>query len=419
MRKNETSGLDSMNSNQPMVSYKVALFVLAILYFMMGFITVLNDTLVPFFKRGFDLTYSQSSFVQFYFYLSYGLVSIPAGRLIGRLGYKNGMVIGFLIASFGAMLFYPASLMHEYRLFLGALFVVAMGIVMLQVSANPYITSLGSPETAASRLTLIQGVGSLGTTAAPLFGGYFILSKVSESTGSTALVIPYLGIAITLFVIGAVIWKMKLPVIAPTKSGIEKTRISTVDLLKSYPNLRFGLITLFMYVGAEVAIGTYLTDYIAEKLDIEEHLANFYLSFYWGGMLVGRFVGVYFLKLFAAQRVLYIVGGGAVLLILTSILTTGYLSVWAMVSVGLCNSIMFATIFSLSVKGLGNHTGDASGLLSTSIVGGAIITYLLGYSRDFVEWSVVFCIPIICYLIIVYYGLKGYKEKRKSAVITS
>lgn len=406
------TGLNSGHNTKPMVSYRIALLVLAVLYFMMGFITVLNDTLVPFFKRGFDLTYSQSSFVQFYFYLSYGLVSIPAGRLVGRLGYKNGMVIGFMIASFGALLFYPASLMHEYRLFLGALFVIAMGIVMLQVSANPYITSLGSSETAASRLTLIQGVGSLGTTAAPIFGGYFILSKVQEAEGSSALVLPYLGIALTLFAIGAVVWKMNLPTIAGPKSEIKADRLPILVLLKKYPNLGFGLFALFMYVGAEVGIGTYLTDYIAEKLQIQEHLANFYLSFYWGGMLVGRFIGVYFLKLFPPQRVLYFVGGLAILLILISILTTGYVSVWAMVSVGLCNSIMFATIFSLSVKGLGSHTGDASGLLSTAIVGGAVITYLLGYSRDFAEWNVVFCIPIVCYLVIIFYGVKGHNIKQ-------
>lgn len=412
MKRYYNTELCSGGGNSPIASFKVALFVLAILYFMMGFITVLNDTLVPFFKRGFDLSYSKSSFVQFYFYLSYGVVSIPAGRLVGRVGYKNGMVIGFLIASFGAFLFYPASLMHEYRLFLGALFVIAMGIVMLQVSANPYITSLGRPETAASRLTLIQGVGSLGTTAAPLFGGYFILSKVQDVSGSSALVLPYLGIAATLFVIGSVIWKMNLPTIVPVaQSDLKTERLPILDLIKKHPNLGFGLIALFMYVGAEVAIGTYLTDYVAEKLHIEEHLANFYLSFYWGGMLVGRFIGVYFLKLFVSQRVLCLVGGLAILLILTSILTTGYVSVWAMVSVGLCNSIMFATIFSLSVKGLGSHTGDASGLLSTAIVGGALITYLLGYFRDFAEWNTVFCIPIVCYLVIVFYGLEGYKER--------
>ncbi len=395
----------------PMVSYKIALVALAVLYFMMGFITVLNDTLVPFFKRGFDLTYSQSSFVQLYFYLSYGLISIPAGRLIGRMGYKKGMVIGFLIASFGALLFYPASLLHEYRLFLGALFVIAIGIVMLQVSANPYITSLGKPETAASRLTLIQGVGSLGTTLAPLFGGYFILSGVHESTGSSALVFPYLGIAVTLFVIGAIVWKMKLPTIMPVQQDRKAKRIPIWELIKRHPNLAFGLIALFMYVGAEVGIGTYLTNYIAEKLHIEEHLANFYLSFYWGGMLIGRFVGVYFLKIFTPQRVLAFVGGLAILLLLISVSTEGYLSVWTVVSIGLCNSIMFATIFSLSVKGLGNHTGEASGLLSTAIVGGAVLSYLLGHARDFVGWDLVFCIPVVCYLIILFYGLKGHRER--------
>ncbi len=190
-------------------NYNSALISLGVLYFMMGFITCLNDTLVPFFKQGFTLTYAQSSLVQFYFFLTYGIMSIPAGKIVSRVGYKNGMVMGFSIAAFGALLFFPAAVMHQYYLFLAALFILAIGIVLLQVAANPYITVLGPAKTASSRLTLIQGVGSIGTTVAPLFGAHFILSKLHDSNvSSDAVKYPYIGIAILLLLIAFVVYQV-------------------------------------------------------------------------------------------------------------------------------------------------------------------------------------------------------------------
>src|SRR2546421_4123894 len=183
-------------------NYTPALVSLAVLYFMMGLITCLNDTLVPFFKKGFNLSYTESSLVQFYFFLTYGIMSIPAGKIVGRIGYKNGMVLGFFIAAIGAFLFFPASLLHQYALFLAALFIIAIGIVLLQVAANPYVTILGPARTASSRLTLIQGVGSIGTTVAPLLGAYFILSRIKESqTSSQAVRTPYIIIGAVLLLI--------------------------------------------------------------------------------------------------------------------------------------------------------------------------------------------------------------------------
>jgi len=396
-------------------SYIPALISLAVLYFMMGFITVLNDTLVPFFKEGFTLTYSQSSLVQFYFFLTYGLTSIPSGKVVEKIGYKNGMVLGFFIAAFGAFLFFPASLFHEYYLFLAALFIVAIGIVLLQVAANPYITVLGSPETAASRLTLIQGIGSMGTTIAPIFGAHFILSRLSESnTSSEPLVKPYLFIGTGLFLIGLIVWKLALPNIktpAVTTIGTEKPQGSILE----FRNLKYGIIALFMYVGAEVAIGTFLTNYIADTLGVPEHTANFYLSFYWGGMLAGRFIGAYFLKFVQPSKVLTIAAATAGGLILLSIGSSGSIAVWAMVTVGLCNSIMFAVIFSLSVHGLGALTTRASGLLSTAIVGGAIISYGQGLIKDNYSWGIAFLVPMLCYLYIIFYGINGYKSKTEKA----
>lgn len=387
-------------------SLKLALLVLAVLYFMLGFITVLNDTLVPFFKHGFNLNYSQSSLVQFYFYLTYGLISIPLGKLVDRIGYKKGMVFGFLVAAIGACLFFPAAIYHKYYLFLAALFVIAIGIVGLQVSANPYITALGPAKSAASRLTLIQGIGSLGTTLAPLFGAHFILSKISpDESSSSALIQPYLIIASGLALIGIIIYFMKLPDVRGSVSAHQETeKTSLLSLIQNHPNLKFGILAIFMYVGAEVAIGTYLTNYIADRLAISESQANYYLSFYWGGMLVGRFVGSQFLKKYKSNLILKLVSLGAVLFIILSLITSGNLSIWLMILVGVCNSIMFATIFSLSVFGLGNQTGSGSGLLSTAIVGGAAITYLQGTLKDAFHWEIAFILPVLCYVIIWAYA---------------
>ena len=393
-------------------NYKPALISLAILYFMMGLITCLNDTLVPFFKKGFSLTFAESSLVQFYFFLTYGVMSIPAGKVVEKVGYKKGMVMGFAIAAFGAMLFFPASILHQYVLFLAALFIIAIGIVLLQVAANPYITILGPARTASSRLTLIQGIGSIGTTAAPLLGSYFILSHLSESHASSeAVAYPYLGIACILIIIAFIVYRLNLPNI---KVGIDSIDVSPKESSKSvfsFRNLNFGVWGIFVYVGAEVTIGTFLTNYIADILKIEVHQANNFVAFYWGGMLIGRFLGAFVLKSLKPPVVLAVSAALSILLIIISINSSGYIAVWSMISVGLFNSIMFATIFSLSVNGLGKYTTRASGLLSTSIFGGAIISFLTGLVKDNYTWHIAFMIPVLCYLYIIFYGINGYKSK--------
>lgn len=397
---------------RPNQNYKPALISLAILYFMMGLITCLNDTLVPFFKKGFNLTFAESSLVQFYFFLTYGVMSIPAGKVVEKVGYKKGMVMGFAIAAFGAMLFFPSSILHQYVLFLAALFIIAIGIVLLQVAANPYITILGPSRTASSRLTLIQGIGSIGTTAAPLLGSYFILSHLSESHASSeAVAYPYLGIAGILIFIAFIVYRLNLPNI---KVGNDSSEVPPNENLKSvysFRNLNFGVWGIFVYVGAEVTIGTFLTNYIADILKIEVHQANNFVAFYWGGMLIGRLLGAFVLKSLKPPVVLAVSAALSILLIIISINSSGYLAVWSMISVGLFNSIMFATIFSLSVNGLGKYTTRASGLLSTAIVGGAMISFLTGLLKDNYTWSIAFMIPVLCYLYIIFYGLNGYKSK--------
>lgn len=394
-----------------MQNYTPALISLAVLYFMMGFITCLNDTLVPFFKDGFTLTYSQSSLVQVYFFLTYGVMSIPAGKIVERIGFKNGMVLGFSVAAVGAILFYPASVWHQYYLFLAALFVVAIGIVLLQVAANPYITVLGPARTASSRLTLIQGVGSIGTTVAPIFGAYFILSRLQTSAApSEAVRYPYLGIAALLVVIAIVVSRLALPVIKTVgihHSGSEKKQTSVF----SFRNLNYGIIGIFMYVGAEVSIGTYLTNYIADTLNITVNQANTYVAFYWGSMLLGRLAGSYILRVVKPSIVLSCCAVLAVILIALSVSSSGNIAVWSMIAVGLCNAVMFATIFSLSVSGLKEYTTKASGLLSTAIAGGAVISFAQGLLKDHYAWNIAFILPLLCYLYILFYGLNGYKSK--------
>lgn len=394
-------------------NYTPALVALAVLYFMMGFITCLNDTLVPFFKAGFTLGYAESALVQFYFFLTYALFSIPAGRVVERVGYKKGMVLGFAIAGFGAFLFLPASMWHEYSLFLAALFVLAIGIVLLQVAANPYITVLGPPKTASSRLTLIQGVGSLGTTTAPLFGAYFILSRLGDSGGSSdAVSTPYLGIGLVLIVIALALSRLSLPEVVADEVD-QGAANGPVKSIFAFRNLNLGAIGIFVYVGAEVAIGTFLTNYISDTLAIEEHQANNYVALYWGSMLVGRLAGAVLLKWIKPNALLAGTAFTAILLILLSIFSTGALAVWALVSVGFFNSVMFAIVFSLSVTGLGKYTTKASGILSSAIVGGAVIPYVQGVLKDHSTWGVAFVLPLCCYVYLVFYGLNGFQTRHR------
>ncbi len=403
----------AQESNEQRPNYSPALISLAVLYFMMGFITCLNDTLVPFFRKGFTLSYTESSLVQFYFFLTYGLISVPAGKIVEWVGYKHGMVLGFAVAALGAFLFYPASVLHQYTVFLAALFVVAIGIVLLQVAANPYITILGPAHTASSRLTLIQGVGSMGTTVAPLFGAYFILSSLQQAQeGSEAVRGPYVGIGLALVAIAAVVYFLALPTLHTRHEKVDGIAgAADGKTVFSFRNLNFGAGAICAYVGAEVAIGTFLTNYISHLLAISESDANAYVALYWGSMMVGRLVGFFGLKIVRPPAVLAGCAVVAMLLIGVSVSTTGMVAVGSMIAVGFCNSVMFAIIFSLSVSGLGRFTTRASGILSTAIAGGAIISFCQGVLIDHFSWAVAFMLPLGCYVYILFYGLNGYKSR--------
>ncbi|SKB36264.1 sugar MFS transporter [Daejeonella lutea] len=408
-----TSTASTAESSNPSQNYLPALISLGVLYFMNGFITCLNDTLVPFFKEGFTLSYADSSLVQFYFFLTYGLMSFPAGIVVEKIGYKNGMVLGFAIAAVGALLFYPAADMHLYYLFLCALFVLAIGIVVLQVASNPYITALGPARTASSRLTLIQAIGSIGTTTAPLFGASFILSRLEESGASSdAVKYPYLGIAAMLVIIALVVFNLKLPKISTTANSIETTAAERRSIF-SFRNLNFGSWAIFAYVGAEVSIGTFLTNYISDTLRLPIEEANAFVTYYWGGMLVGRLIGSYLLQRLKPSSILTFCAAAAIALILISVVSTGAIAVWTMIGVGLFNSVMFAIIFALSVEGLGKYTTKASGILSTAIAGGAIVSFSQGYLKDHFSWAIAFMLPVVCYAYIVFFGINGHRQGKK------
>lgn len=386
--------------------YKKALTSLTILFFMMGFITCLNDILVPYLKSIFSLTYAQAALIQFCFFAAYGLTSIPFSKLIEKMGYQKGMVIGFALAALGCLLFYPAVLLHTYALFLAALFVLASGIVLLQVAANPCVAIIGPKETASSRLTMAQAFNSLGTFVAPFFGAYFILSGLTNSIYAEGVVYPYFLIAGVLIVIALVLSKINL-------SGMESAQADESrwqDVLKE-KGLLLGVIGIFAYVGAEVAIGSFLVNYVMEISHVNETQAAPLVALYWGGAMVGRFIGIFTLKAFAPAKVLMTHALLAVLLILVSMQTTGTLAIATMALVGLCNSIMFPTIFTLGIKDLKDgQEKKGSGLLATAILGGAIVPLLTGLLADRLGLHHAFILPVICYVYIAWLGLRNFTK---------
>ena len=383
--------------------YKKALASLTTLFFMMGFITCLNDILIPYLKEIFKLDYGKAALVQFCFFGAYGLTSIPACKIIERIGYQRGMVLGFAITAFGCLLFFPAVSLHSYNLFLLALFVLASGIVLLQVAANPYVAVIGPKESASSRLTMVQAFNSFGTFLAPFFGSYFILRDLSKATDTAAVRYPYLFIAGVLIVVAFTLSRMKLPVIERPLTGSG----SWGKVLKD-KSLLLGIFGIFSYVGAEVAIGSFLVNYVIGLMPMPETEAANLVALYWGGAMVGRFLGIFTLKEFSPGKVLSVHAMLAIALILISINSRGIMSVYSMVLVGLCNSIMFPTIFTLGIKNLGpGEEQKGSGILATAILGGALIPVMTGELADKMGFRVAFLLPVICYAYIAILGLKN------------
>ncbi|MBP9212671.1 MAG: sugar MFS transporter [Bacteroidetes bacterium] len=390
--------------------YRVPLAVVTMLFFMWGFLTCLNDILIPHLKGVFDLNYTQTMLIQFTFFGAYFIMSLPSGSIIAKLGYQKGIVVGLLTSAVGALMFYPAASATSYPLFLSALFVLASGITLLQVAANPYVAVLGKPETASSRLNLTQAFNSLGTTIAPYFGGVLILSSVAGLTAqqeAEMVQMPYVGLAVALALLAVVIWRSKLPVIASVEDHHAKAgKLS--DALK-YRHLVLGAVGIFVYVGAEVSIGSFLVNFLgqADVAGLPEATAAGFVSYYWGGAMIGRFVGSALLQRVQAGKLLGIfalVAGG---LVAATVVTNGSMAMWTILSVGLFNSIMFPTIFTLGIDGLGKLTSQGSSILIMAIVGGAIIPLGQGALADSYGIQTAFILPAVCYLYIAYYGFIG------------
>ncbi|MCA9684715.1 MAG: sugar MFS transporter [Myxococcales bacterium] len=379
-----------------------AFALLTLLFFMWGFVTTLNDILIPHLKDQFELSATQAMLVQLCFFGAYFTMALPAGKVIATLGYRRGVVVGLAIAGLGALGFLPAASQGSYALFLLALFVLASGITVLQVSANPYVTSLGSAETGASRLNLAQGLNSLGTTLGPAFGAYLIL----DSGEVTAVRGPYLGIAATLFVLAAVFLAVRLPEPQPEAAATEpdEGKLS----LRQHPRLWLGTLAIFFYVGAEVSIGSMLVLFFGldEVAGLEEQAAGFYVPYYWGAAMVGRFVGAALQRRLAPTRVLAAATVLAMVLIGACVALRGPIAVPLLLAVGFANSIMFPTIFALAVTGMGRQTSRASSLLVMAIVGGALIPVAMGAIADSLGYAVAIAATIPCYAYIGWYALR-------------
>ena len=404
-------------------SYGAPLATVTTLFFMWGFLTCLNDILVPHLKSIFDLSYAKIMLIQFAFFGAYFIFSIPSAKLIDWIGYQRSMVVGLLTMGLGAFLFVPAASAPSYPLFLGALIVLAAGITCLQVAANPYVTVLGKPETASSRLNLTQAFNSLGTFLAPFFGGLLILSAAPKTMTeiramapdvlqayrlheAATVKTPYVGLGIALVVLAVAIGSFKLPTIAHAQHKVgEKVN----DSIWRHPNLIFGAIAIFVYVGGEVSIGSFLVNYFVQPEigGLTEKVAASFVAFYWGGAMVGRFIGSAILQKVSTRGLLGVCSVCAAALVAISMLTTGHFAMYSIILVGFFNSIMFPSIFTLGVAELGPLTGDGSGIMIMAIVGGAIIPVAQGAIADRIGIHHAFFLPVVCYLYILFFALSG------------
>jgi len=406
------------------------LFVFA-LFFIFGGITSLNDILIPKLKQLFTLSYAEVMMVQFAFFAAYLVISIPAAAIVKRVGYMRSAVIGLLTMMTGCLLFIPASLSAAFAMFLLALFVLATGITVIQVVTNPLISILGKPETAHSRLTFAQAFNSLGTTIFPLVGSILILGSLGKTDPATlsgaaldafrraetmTVIFTYLGLAVVLAMLAGLVWWRR--------TRLAETVFEQADIFKMFELLArfrfaFGTACIFLYVGAEVSIGSVIVNYLmqANTLGLGAEDAGKHVPYYWGGALVGRFVGAYVLRHISPGKVLAFSAAMVVALLLVSANSVGMVSAWSLLSIGLFNSIMFPTIFALTSEGLGARTADGSGVLCVAIVGGAIVPIVTGAAADWVGLKMALIVPAVCYLGILGFGL--YTRQQTAGAVTS
>jgi len=415
-----------------------AFIAMTCLFFFWGFITVLNDILIPFLKESFDLNYTQAMLVQFCFFGAYFIVSPFAGKLIDKVGYQQGIVLGLLTTASGALLFYPSASLHIYGLFLLAFFVLASGITILQVAANPYVAALGPEHTAASRLNLAQAANALGTTVGPIIGAALILGVVAAD--ASAVQGPYLMIAGLLVGAAIVFRNIRLPILA----HVEATGEAPESSVWEHRSLVLGALAIFLYVGGEVSIGSFLVNYLSESsiAGLSTAEAGEMVAYYWGAAMIGRLVGAVLMNFFSATKYLAINSLIAILMILISMNSNGVIlefeipslltrvsvfgivfnesislnvAMWSILAVGFFNSIMFPTIFTLAVKGLGSMTSKGSGFVCQAIVGGALIPLIQGFAADSIGIQLSFIVPMLCYFYIGWYALNGSKDVRANS----
>ena len=389
------------------------------LFFIFGGITSLNDVVIPKLKSLFELNYFQAMLVQFAFFMAYFVVSIPAAAVVRRFGYMRTAVAGLVVMTVGCLLFIPASLAGLFAAFLIALFVLAAGITTVPVVTNPLISLLGPAKSAHSRLTFAQAFNSLGTTVAPFFGAKLILGSLGSVDASTlsgealtaylaaetgVIVKTYLVIAVALAAVAALVWSRR--------NRLQEATVENVSMLQAFtllqrPRFAFGALGIFIYVGGEVAIGSLLVNYLiqADTLNIAAQKAGELVTFYWGGAMVGRFIGAWVLRQFPPSLVLAAAATCVGALLITSGVTAGTVSGVALIAIGFFNSIMFPTIFSLASEGLGERAAEGSGVLCVAIVGGAIVPLLTGLLADVSSLRMALVVPFICYLGIAAFGL--------------
>ena len=471
IRLSENQRSQSVNGAPGNANYTGPLVVVIILFFMWGFIACLNDILIPKFQEVFQLQNWQAMLIQTAFFgayfivsVAYFIISVTKGDPITRIGYKNGIIFGLVLAAIGCLGFFPAAQYHSYFLFLLSLFVLASGTAILQITANPYVSILGSPESSSSRMNLAQALNSLGTTIAPIVGGYLIFETANPDVSTADSVkLPYLMLAAALLLIAVLIKAARLPRLTGEKNFI----VSGKGALQ-FRHLVLGVICIFLYVGGEVTIGSNIINFLRSPdiAGFEEAESKHYLAFFWGGAMVGRFFGavalaqfnsnwykyaimiiisaitfitvygiygvdqaviiiglvalnfvVLLLGRFIPNRTVGMYAGAIIILLLLGTFSQGHLAMWSIIAIGLFNSIMFPTIFDLAIKGLGPYTSQGSSLLVMAIVGGAIIPPLQGLFADLTgSVQLSFLVPLICYVYILFYGFIGYKPKVTAAV---
>ena len=409
--------------------YGPALMLLASLFFMWGFITVINNTLLPHLRSVFDLNYTQTTLIESVWFIAYFVASIPSAKLIEKAGYQKALVIGLLVMAAGALGMMLAASIPSYGVTLAMLFVIASGITLLQVAANPYVAVVGKPETASSRLNLVQAMNSAGTMLAPMFGAYLILGRSKGGTASAdvvltpgerladaqSVILPYGLVAIVLVILAVVIARFPLPAMGSATLRLAPEERRKLSLWK-HRNLVFGVPAIFIYLIAEIGVANLFVNFVSQPTiaNLTHEQAGRYLTFLWGGMMVGRFLGSAIMQKVDAALVLAAFSIGAFVVMLVTVFTTGPAAMWALILVGLFHSIMFPTIFTLGIRGLGPLTEEGSGLLIMAIAGGALVV-VQGWLADAYGLQASFLLTAACELYVLFYALWGSRPTGETA----